>query len=122
MAMLWLMVVVIVRVRVRVGIRVRVRARVGVSVSVSVGVSVSVSVSVNDPGHACTDLHGWTPLHWCSRMGFEDVAPTLLKAGANPDAIAGCGATPLMMATVKLSSRKTAEYLMSYGANLGASG
>jgi len=51
-------------------------------------------------------------------MGFHSIVPILLSAGANPDAKAGCGATPMMMTTVKFSSRKTADFLMSYGANL----
>jgi hypothetical protein len=40
---------------------------------------------------------GWSALHWAAACGAEDVGLALIHAGADVNALDGCGATPLSM-------------------------
>jgi phage FluMu protein gp41 len=56
-----------------------------------------------DPTSANLAIDQWdipmaTPLHWAAAMGKEGIASILLHAGADPNALAGNGATPLDIA------------------------
>lgn len=62
------------------------------------------------------NLKGWTPLHYACSGPDNGVADWLLSQGADIDARAPNGSTPLMMA-VRYAPIATAELLLAKGAN-----
>ena len=62
-----------------------------------------------------TDDHLKTPLHWAAEHDHDDVAETLLNAGADLDATTSWGATPLDWAAT-MGSTKVADLLLARGA------
>ncbi|KAG0242214.1 Ankyrin repeat domain-containing protein 39 [Actinomortierella wolfii] len=64
------------------------------------------------------DSAGYTPLHYASRAGNNDICLLLINAGADVDAkTPELGTTPLLRALSQLHFA-TARLLLSYGANL----
>ncbi|MEH0165594.1 ankyrin repeat domain-containing protein [Roseateles microcysteis] len=66
---------------------------------------------------AKVNREGWTPLHYASSGPDNGVAAWLLEQGAEIDARAPNGSTPLMMA-VRYAPIATAELLLAKGANV----
>lgn len=66
---------------------------------------------------AKVNREGWTPLHYACSGPDEGVAAWLLEKGADIDARAPNGSTPLMMA-VRYAPIATAELLLTKGANV----
>ena len=60
------------------------------------------------------DFAGWTPLHRAAWKGHKVIAELLIAKGANENAKADNGATPLDMA-----SGKTADLLRKHGGKTG---
>ena len=63
------------------------------------------------------DVHGKTPLHLAAEHDHAEIAALLLEAGADPEARANWGATPLDWAGV-LGSRAAGAVLRAQGARL----
>ncbi len=59
---------------------------------------------------------GWTPLHYCAWGGYTDVCSQLVELGANVNARAPNGTTPLMMAS-REGKIETARWLLQHGAD-----
>ncbi|MGO9009355.1 MAG: ankyrin repeat domain-containing protein [Bryobacteraceae bacterium] len=62
-----------------------------------------------------SDDHLKTPLHWAAEHDRQDVAETLLQAGADLEATTSWGATPLDWAAT-MGSTKVADLLLARGA------
>ena len=64
-----------------------------------------------------TDNFKWTALHFACHSGIKDVVEYLLRAGANIEARALNGATPLMRA-IESSNSDVVQLLLDNGAKL----